>query len=57
MHAASNLAWIIVEHRLPLLVEAVDQVWILRDGEIIHRDSNPDVLKDPEALATHYNLT
>ena len=57
MQTSSNLAWIIVEHRLPLLVEAVDQVWILREGEIIHRDTDTSILKNPEALATHYNLT
>ena len=57
IHQQNSVSWMMVEHRLPLLVDHTDKVWIMRDGEIIHRDDDPLILKDPEALAAHYNLS
>lgn len=57
IHAESGLAWMIVEHRLPLVQRAVDQVWIMRDGAIVHVDDDPAILQDPEELARHYELS
>lgn len=56
IHRSSGAAWLIVEHRLPLVRRVVDQVWVMRDGRIVHVDDDPSILEDPEELARHYQL-
>jgi ABC-type branched-subunit amino acid transport system ATPase component len=57
IHAAEDVAWMMVEHRLPLIRHAVDSVWIMRDGQFILMTEDVSVLEDPDALAEHYQLT
>jgi len=54
IYVESGLAWMIVEHRLPLLRRVVDWVWIMRDGQTVHTDDNPAILEDSDQLARHY---
>lgn len=57
IHCAESVAWMIVEHRLPLVRRAVDAVWIMRDGQFIHKTEDVAVLEDPDELSEHYQLT
>lgn len=56
IHSAEGVAWLIVEHRLPLVRRAVDVVWIMRDGQFIHMTEDVAVLEDRDELAEHYQL-
>ena len=57
IYETAGVAWMIVEHRLPVVRKVVDEVWIMRDGRIVHTDSDPSILENPEELAQHYELT
>ena len=57
IHSAEGVAWMIVEHRLPLVRRAVDAVWIMREGQFIHITEDVAVLEDPDELSEHFQLT
>jgi len=57
IHSVEGVAWMIVEHWLPLVRRAVDAVWIMRDGQFIHITDDVTVLEDPDQLSEHYQLT
>lgn len=57
IHNKLGVAWLMVEHRLPLVRQVVEAVWIMREGQIIHKTADVSVLENPDELASHYKLT
>jgi branched-chain amino acid transport system ATP-binding protein len=54
VQAARNLAIILVEHRVPILMELCDRLVVLNFGEIIATGRPEDIRRDPEVEKIYF---
>lgn len=47
---------VVIEHRLPELLELVDEIAVLADGRMIHRGPPAEALRAPEVLNAYFGI-